>query len=277
MRAIGKQIRKYRNEKGYTQEQLGRLLGVSTQAVSKWENGGTPDIELLPKLSDVLGVSVDALFGRADQDEAVKLARRLNHMPNDAAYRYAFQMCWAITIGLLEDISLIDKYLDFFTGPPSNDADLKDYYTKIMQDSGMATVRISDDFRHFFLMTEPRDSIKSFIGDVDRLRSVFAVFADEKLLCIIFYMYSRLNTPVTTAVISSKTDIAEDELEECMETLCRNNLATRLVITTLDGETNAYQFRQESSVIPMLCMADEITRTYYCDFISTFRRTKPLL
>ena len=35
MRAIGKQIRKYRNEKGYTQEQLGRLLGVSTQAVSK--------------------------------------------------------------------------------------------------------------------------------------------------------------------------------------------------------------------------------------------------
>ena len=192
MRAIGKQIRKYRNEKGYTQEQLGRLLGVSTQAVSKWENGGTPDIELLPKLSDVLGVSVDALFGRADQDEA-------------------------------EDISLIDKYLDFFTGPPSNDADLKDYYTKIMQDSGMATVRISDDFRHFFLMTEPRDSIKSFIGDVDRLRSVFAVFADEKLLRIIFYMYSRLNTPVTTAVISSKTDIAEDELEECMETLCRNN------------------------------------------------------
>ena len=62
-----------------------------------------------------------------------------------------------------------------------------------------------------------------------------------------------------------------------METLCRQNLATRLVITMLDGETNAYQFRQESSVIPMLCMADEITRTYYCDFISTFRRTKPLL
>ena len=109
MRSIGKQIRKYRGEKGYTQEQLGRLLGVSTQAVSKWENGGTPDIELLPKLSDVLGVSIDALFGRADHDEAVKLARRLNHMPNDAAYRYAFHLCWAINIGLLEDISLIDK------------------------------------------------------------------------------------------------------------------------------------------------------------------------
>ncbi|MBQ2428935.1 MAG: helix-turn-helix transcriptional regulator [Ruminococcus sp.] len=277
MKVIGKQIRKYRNEKGYTQEQLGKLLGVSTQAVSKWENGGTPDIELLPMLSDVLGVSIDALFGCADQDEAVKLARRLNHMPRDAAYRYAFQMCWAINIGLLEDISLIDKYLDFFSGPPSGDADLKDYYTKIMQDSGMATVRISDDFRHFFLMTEPHDGIRSYLGDAETLRSVFSVFADEKLLRIIFYMYSRMNTPVTTAVISSKTDIPEEELEDCMEILCRSNLATRIVITTLDGEINAYKYRQESSVIPLLCIADEITRTYYCDFIATFRRTKPLL
>ena len=182
-----------------------------------------------------------------------------------------------IPLGLLEDISLIDKYLDFFSGPPSGDADLKDYYTKIMQDSGMATVRISDDFRHFFLMTEPHDGIKSYIGDIETLRSVFSVFADEKLLRIIFYMYSRMNTPVTTAVISSKTDIPEEELEDCMEKLCRSNLATRIVITTLDGEINAYKYRQESSVIPLLCIADEITRTYYCDFIATFRRTKPLL
>ena len=82
---------------------------------------------------------------------------------------------------------------------------------------------------------------------------------------------------MTTAVISSKTDIPEEELEDCMETLCRSNLAARIVITTLDGETNAYKYRQESSVIPLLCIADEITRTYYCDFITTFRRTKPLL
>ena len=33
MKIVGKQIRKYRNEKGYTQEQLGKLLGVSTQAI----------------------------------------------------------------------------------------------------------------------------------------------------------------------------------------------------------------------------------------------------
>lgn len=62
MSVIGKQIKKYRTQKGLTQEQLGQLLGVTTQAVSKWERGGTPDAELLPDISQALGVSIDALI-----------------------------------------------------------------------------------------------------------------------------------------------------------------------------------------------------------------------
>ena len=55
---IGEKIAKYRKLKGYTQEQLGELVGVSGQAVSKWENGGVPDIYLLPSISKVFGVSI---------------------------------------------------------------------------------------------------------------------------------------------------------------------------------------------------------------------------
>ena len=60
---IGEKIAKYRKQKDYTQEQLGELVGVSGQAVSKWENGGVPDTYLLPTISKVLGVSIDSLFG----------------------------------------------------------------------------------------------------------------------------------------------------------------------------------------------------------------------
>ncbi len=52
-----------RKERGLTQEQLGKMVGVSSQAVGKWEKGGAPDVELLPLLADKLGVTVDALFG----------------------------------------------------------------------------------------------------------------------------------------------------------------------------------------------------------------------
>ncbi|WP_138206644.1 helix-turn-helix domain-containing protein [Haloimpatiens lingqiaonensis] len=60
---IGKQIKNLRIEKGVTQEELANHLGISYQAVSKWENNITaPDIELLPKLSVYFGVTIDELF-----------------------------------------------------------------------------------------------------------------------------------------------------------------------------------------------------------------------
>lgn len=56
---FGKFIREVRREKGLTQKQLAEQLYVSDKAVSKWENGlGFPDIKLLGKIAECLGVSV---------------------------------------------------------------------------------------------------------------------------------------------------------------------------------------------------------------------------
>lgn len=65
---IGSEIKKFRIKKGITQEQLGQLVGVTTQAVSKWERGGVPDAEMIPSIADVLGVSIDSLYGRIKED-----------------------------------------------------------------------------------------------------------------------------------------------------------------------------------------------------------------
>ena len=65
---IGKRIALLRKEKGLTQEELAQHMGVSPQAVSKWENDQTcPDISALPKLARLLGVTVDELLeGKAE-------------------------------------------------------------------------------------------------------------------------------------------------------------------------------------------------------------------
>lgn len=60
---IGNNIRVLRQRKGLTQEQVASCLGVSYQAVSKWETGAnTPDISLLPVLATLFDVSIDTLF-----------------------------------------------------------------------------------------------------------------------------------------------------------------------------------------------------------------------
>lgn len=60
---IGSRIQKSRKERGLTQEELAAKLGVSSQAVSKWENDiSCPDIALLPQLCRILGVTTDELL-----------------------------------------------------------------------------------------------------------------------------------------------------------------------------------------------------------------------
>lgn len=60
---IGKNIAALRKEKNMTQEDLAGALGVSAQAVSKWENENScPDISLLTKIADLFGVTVDDLL-----------------------------------------------------------------------------------------------------------------------------------------------------------------------------------------------------------------------
>lgn len=65
---LGKRIMGCRKGLGLTQDQLAERLGVSAQAVSKWENDQScPDITTLPRLAEIFGVSIDELLGHATE------------------------------------------------------------------------------------------------------------------------------------------------------------------------------------------------------------------
>ena len=65
---IGARIKTLRLSCSMTQEQLAQKLGVSAQAVSKWESGtNMPDIQMLPDLSVIFGVTIDDLFAMTDE------------------------------------------------------------------------------------------------------------------------------------------------------------------------------------------------------------------
>ncbi|AZK48252.1 methyltransferase domain-containing protein [Paenibacillus lentus] len=71
---LARNINIYRKERGLTQEELAQILGLSFQAVSKWENAQTmPDISLLPQLSRTLEVSIDKLLGYVSQNRPITI------------------------------------------------------------------------------------------------------------------------------------------------------------------------------------------------------------
>lgn len=71
---IGDKIRELRRRDGRKQEDLATALGVTSQAVSRWEaNGGYPDLEMIPAIANYFHVSTDELFGyHGDREEKIK-------------------------------------------------------------------------------------------------------------------------------------------------------------------------------------------------------------
>lgn len=75
---LGTQIKALRTARGVTQETLAEQLGVTPQAVSKWERNVTvPDIQMLPMLSAYFGVTIDELFALSDDTRMSRIQNML--------------------------------------------------------------------------------------------------------------------------------------------------------------------------------------------------------
>ena len=89
---MGARISAHRKNKGLTQEALANTLGVSNQAVSKWESDVCcPDIALLPQLVDALEMTLDELFGRESKaaianDQILPVAAELPWEDDDSIH-----------------------------------------------------------------------------------------------------------------------------------------------------------------------------------------------
>lgn len=82
--SMGQIIKALRKKNGFTQEELATRLGVTYQAVSKWENDtGMPDISQIVPIASIFGVSTDVLFGISDtteNEEALEIVRHADNM-----------------------------------------------------------------------------------------------------------------------------------------------------------------------------------------------------
>ncbi|MBQ8368966.1 MAG: helix-turn-helix transcriptional regulator [Clostridia bacterium] len=75
MEQIGSILKRLRTERGFTQTEVAAAISVTSQAVSKWENGsGMPDVSQLVPLADFFGVTVDCILGRRDNAAEEEIA-----------------------------------------------------------------------------------------------------------------------------------------------------------------------------------------------------------
>lgn len=87
-KTIGKKLYDLRKQSGFTQDYVAEKLGVSAQAVSKWENDiACPDIMTLPSIAELYGITIDELFKKEEVQSNVKYEKTEKVNENELIFR----------------------------------------------------------------------------------------------------------------------------------------------------------------------------------------------
>ncbi len=174
---IGKKIAALRKEKGVKQETLASYVWVNTQAVSKWENGGVPDTELLPYIADFFSVSVDTLFGRSCFHDSNNVhTALLDNIINTAKkdrFHAAFEFCWDLERSLFGHNGEAMSISDCTTSLQDN----QQTFSCILSDHGFTRMGLGNRMQYFLLVPEPKDADQALLDGID-YPSFFHDFSD---------------------------------------------------------------------------------------------------
>ncbi len=265
-------------KRGITQEELGNLVGVTTQAVSKWERGGTPDAELLPNIARALRVSIDALFDM-EQEKGSHLEdmiiEELYSKEDKEAFERAVSLCIAIEFGLFKINSLKNKAAAEMMDSV-NDENNHEYYSTLLTDDGLVRVRLSQNGRYFFLMPEPEMGYRSFLENIEGLSKTFRLLGDKDTLKILFFMYQRMNKKSSSELIAEGVGVSVEKVEKLMEQLEEFNLVECSDVETVNGDLKAYAMHKEATMVPLLTFARELNVNKVFDFGYVYKREKPI-
>ena len=120
---IGSAIKKLRMDRKITQEEVAEYLGISFQAVSKWETGTTmPDITLLPEIAAFFGVRIDDLFSVDHEDELKRVEHILGYEGlSEQSYLYAKRILETSLQDTPDDVRSLKLYADLHLKKTNDD------------------------------------------------------------------------------------------------------------------------------------------------------------
>jgi len=275
---LGVKIKEFRTKTGITQEELGQLVGVTTQAVSKWERGGTPDAELLPRIARALGVSVDALFDM-EQDTGSRLEdfiiEELDGKEDEEAFQRAVSLCIAIEMGLFKMDALKNKAAGEMMNY-LNDEQEHEYFSTLVSNEGIVRTRLSQNGRYFFIMPEPEVGYREFLENVDELSQVFTALSDQDAIKCLFFVCQRMHKAISIELIAESVGISEKKVEKIMEQFAEINLVACNEVEMVGREVKVYSLCRQATILSLLTFARELGVKKIFDFGFLYKREKPI-
>lgn len=222
---IGKNIANLRKAKNMTQEELAEIIGVSAQAVSKWENGANlPDTMLLPVIAGTFGVTIDALFGTSAEAAIVPF----DDIP-DAVSKNIRNMLFA----------------QFDNPSDCPHADDEKCMTTVCSDKGGCTF-MNRDLAVNLLHADAKALLAG-----DTAADTLTIFTDKALRKVLAFIIETPISSVTPAYISKNCDLSMEDAQIVLSQLCSLQLAAMKNIE-VDGNSTVVCTLELSYKLPLI-------------------------
>ena len=254
--SLSANIKRLRLEKDMTQEQLAAKLGVSAQAVSKWETSETyPDGALLVPLANELEVSLDELFGNDSvtmADISSKIVKLIHNTEATERFNVARDIGWQIERGLFNCRMEIEKKYD------PNEIKNQKNASYILDDNGFTIV--SNGKEPFFsVFPQPAEGYGHFLNDKKDLQEIFAALSHESTMNALIYLYHKTeNYLFEKEVLERDCAIQKEQLENVLDDLLTLKVIWMQKLTINGDERMLFYSRPNHNLLALFIMARQI-------------------
>ena len=274
---IGKNIAELRKARGIKQDEVAKYVGVSAQAVSKWENGGVPDTELLPKIAEFFNVTMDELFGLQNRkaiDLYDAILDDICKTKGEKRIARVFELCWIIEQSLYGTIlSDPERLAEESQAHNENDQ----LYSQVLVDSGYTEMGLFNRMQYFLVVPDAKDKDKALLSGID-YPSFFKLLSDPDVFNTLVYLYKRESRHLfTEQLLMKEVNLTQQKVREILEKLLQLRLLEKQ-LAEVDGETvSLYSFWARPSFVSMLIFAREMIDIPENFYVNNGSRRKPYL
>ncbi|MBD5081873.1 MAG: helix-turn-helix domain-containing protein [Ruminococcaceae bacterium] len=243
-------LKEIRKKKGITQEQLADAVGVSAQAVSKWEMNGYPDASLLPVIADFLEVTIDELFGNPidKADTLNEVVKYIMEKPYKERLQYGMYVCRAIGLGMTNT----EEGYWGITDNAFNDPNL-DLYSEFTSAEGFFQSRLCESLQYFLIMPEPKNGYDDVLKYDEKYVKLFKFLGKPDVLRAMYYLAGISGwVYVNVGSLANSLNISVERSKEILEEMAELGLVSCRRLNSERGEEKIYQSDLENNFVSFM-------------------------
>lgn len=267
------ELKRLRKSKGITQEQLADKVGVSPQAVSKWEISSYPDAQLLPAIADALDVTIDELYGRGKEEINIydRVMESLKAIPEfDDRTSVCFEICRAMIMGIMgcsKHIPLEEMVYN---------AEDWEQHSEVTNKKSIFQARLNGNLQYFLFMPEPEKGYDKILSYDEKAVELFEFLSTPDALRAMYYVAGRKTTMFfNDKTLACELGIKPEQAREIIQGMLKFKFIWEADFNAGNENEKIYQYLSGCNFVSFLTFTRTLLNRPYSFNYQTNSRDEP--